>query len=221
MRDRAADQASGLRQVMAHRRQGPVALVNLLGAGEHVDLLTRLVQVWADGGDRITVITDFDAVFSQLSDNRRRFSLTILHAVQLGLSRAAIERLARQSDLTVLALDDNRLARGCDLPACAQLVLSGTSPEDVATAYVRLKACAGFGSPAEVCTLFDRGSAQTVALSAHQRLAHAASRFLGLRLACAGVAPQGASIGDWQRLAVSIGRWAGQRSVVDQPVALH
>ncbi|MFN5512411.1 MAG: hypothetical protein ACK44L_12070 [Burkholderiales bacterium] len=221
MRDRAADQASGLRQVMAHRDKNSGALVNLLGAGEHAPLLARLVQIWADAGGRITVITDFDLVFSQLRENRRRFGLTVLHAMQLGLSRGAIERIALESDLTVLALDDNRLARGFDLPACAQLVLSDSSPEAVATAYVRLKACAGLGSPTEVCTLFDRGSAPTVALAAHQRLAHAASRFLGLRLDCAGVAPEPIAVEAWQRLAGSIGRWAGQRSVAAQPVALH
>lgn len=221
MHDRATDQATGLRQIMGHPNKAPCALVNLLGAAEHAAVLARLVQIWADAGDRITVVTDFDSVFSQLNENRRRFGLTVLHALQLGLSKGAIARIAQGSDLTVLALNDSRLARGLELPACPQLVLSGTSPEAVATAYVRLKAAAGYGSPTEVCTLFDRGSAPTVALSAHQRLAHAASRFLGLRLDCAGVAPEATSVEAWQRLAGSIGRWAGQRSVTARSVALH
>jgi len=221
MHESALDQASGLRRVMAHIDSDRRSVINLLGTGEHPLMLARLAQAWSESGLQVTVITDFDSVFQAIHDHRRRFGLSVVHAFQLGLTRGGIMRLAAAADLTVLALDDNRLARGLDLPGYAPMVMSGTSPESVATAYLRLKAGAGLGSPAEVCTLFDRDSDQVKALTAHQRLAQAASRFLGLRLSYAGVAPGAAATGEWRTLADALSRWAGQRVVESRSAALH
>ena len=221
MHESAVDQASGLRRVMAQVAPQRGVLLNFLGAGEHPLLLARLSQAWSDAGLQLTVVTDFDPVFQAVQAHRRRFGLTILHALELGMTRQALERLAQASDLTVLALDDNRLARGIDLPCHAQAVLSGVSPESVATAYVRLKAGAGLGSPAEVCTLFDRVHESGPAVSAYQRLSQAASRFLGLRLSFGGVAPAASGAAEWQALAGSVHRWAGQRVVEERSMALH
>lgn len=222
MPEATLDQASGLRRVMAQSLQAQAAIVNLLGAGDHPAILARLVQIWADEGLKVTVITDFDRVFQVLHANRRRFGLTVLHALESGLARHGIERLAAESDLTVLALDDNRLARGVDGPDAIRLVLSGTSTESVATAYARLKATAGLGSSPEVCTLFDRSSVPDAAMIAHRRFALAANRFLGICPACAGMAPEATDRDAWKQLASEIGRWAtGQTTRLRTSAALH
>jgi len=215
------DQATGLRRVMSDPAQARAPVVNLLGAGDHPALLARLVQIWADQGLKVTVVTDFDRVFQGLNDSRRRFGLTVMHALESGLARHGVERLAAACDLTLLALDDNRLARGFDGPATIRLVLSGTSTEAVATAYVRLKATAGLGSSPEVCTLFDRDSEPQAALTAHRRFAQAATRFLGLHAATMGVAPEAMDRQGWEQLAGAIHRWATQQALPTESMVLH
>lgn len=221
MHEGAVDQATGLRRVMSHPGASRPIVVNLLGAGDHPAILARLVQIWADQGLKVAVVTDFDRVFQAIQDSRRRFGLTVLHASASGLARQGIERLAAASDLTFLALDDYRLAHGFDGPATLRMVLSGTSTEAVATSYVRLKATSGLGSSSEVCTLFDRGGAPGTVLTAHRRFAHAATRFLGIRAACAGVAPEAVDRSGWAQLAGAINRWAIQQSVPLESMALH
>jgi hypothetical protein len=205
MLDRGDDQASGLRRSMP-RRGGPVLPV--AGAGEHPEFVVRLAQALADAGTRVTVVSDFDAVIEQLARARPRRGLEALHSLQVGTDLHRLPAIAERSALTLVAVDDGRLARGLALPASEAVVLAGADTEALATAYARIKALVGLASIRDVRTLFGRGSGGAPARRGHERLAQTAARFLGVDLAFGGAAPDSVSPGDYRRLAEELADWA-------------
>ena len=218
MLDHGQDQASGLRRSMnpAGGRLLPVA-----GAGEHPGFVSRLAQSLCDGGLRIALVSDFDQELAQLAQGRHRNGLMARHTLQLGPDLRLLDSVCEQVDLTLVAVDDRRLVRGLNLPVNEAVVLAGAGPEAIATAYARIKAMVGFGSVREVCTLFERGSSSASARNGHERLAQAASRFLGIDLAFGGAAPAAAVPGGYRRLADDLADWACKRSLGRAPCLSH
>jgi len=108
--------------------------------------------------------------------------------------------------LTLVAVDDERLARGSALPACEALVLARADTEGLATAYARIKVLVGRSEVGEVCMLFGAGGVP--ARRGHERLERMAQRFLGVGLAFGGAAPHPARSGAWRRLADGVADWA-------------
>jgi hypothetical protein len=204
MLDRGDDQASGLRRSMS-RRGGPVLPV--AGVGEHPEFVGRLAQALCDGGMRVTVVSDFDGVLDHLAKGRQRRGLSALHSQQAGSDLDRLMAISEQAELTLVAVDDSRLARGLSLPVSEAVVLAGADTEALATAYTRIKALVGLGSIRDVCTLFDRGTAGAAARRGHERLAQTASRFLGVDLAFGGAAPDTSSPSAYRRLAEDLARW--------------
>ena len=216
MLDRGIDQASGLRRSMPPRG-GPVLPV--AGGGEHPEFVVRLAQALADGGTRVTVVSDFDAVLAQLARSRPRSALQALHAREAGPELDRLAAISARSALTLVAVDAGRLARGLALPANEAVVLAGADAESLAAAYARIKALVGLGSIRDVRTLFGRGSGGAPARDGHERLARIASRFLGVDLAFGGSAPDSVSPGDYRRLAEELADWVrgGVRETAWQP----
>ncbi|HYF57601.1 MAG TPA: hypothetical protein VEA81_01445 [Burkholderiaceae bacterium] len=208
MLDRGDDQASGLRRSMP-RRGGPVLPV--AGAGEHPDFVVRLAQALADGGLRVAVVSDFDAVLEQLAQGRPRRGLLGLHSLQAGTGLHRLPAISERSELTLVAVDDTRLARGLALPSSEAVVLAGADTESLATAYARIKAMVGLGSIRDVCALFSRGSGGAPARRGHERLAQTAARFLGVDVAFGGAAPDTSMPSAYRRLADDLALWARGR----------
>lgn len=208
MLDRGQDQAAGLRRVMP-RRGGPV--LPLAGAGEHPECVVRLAQALADSGTRVTVVSDFDAVIEQIGRGRPRGGLTAIHSRQAGDDLQGLASIAARAHLTLVAVDDGRLARGLSLPSSEAVVLAGADTEALATAYARIKAMVGLGSIRDVCALFGRGTGGAPARLGHERLAQAVQRFLGVELAFGGAAPDTTLPGDYRRLADDLAEWARGR----------
>jgi hypothetical protein len=209
MLDRGDDQASGLRRSMTHRAG---AVLPVAGAGEQPDLVVRLAQALADGGTRVTVVSDFDAVIDAFQRSRPRSRLSVLHSRQAGDGLQRLSAIAGRAELTLVAVDDGRLARGLAVPASEAVVLSGADTEGLATAYARIKALVGLGSIRDVCTMFGRGSGGAPARLGHQRLAQTAARFLGVELAFGGAAPDTSVASDYRRLADDLADWACVRT---------
>jgi hypothetical protein len=205
MLDRGNDQAAGLRRAMP-RRGGPVLPV--AGAGEHPDFVVRLAQALADNGTRVTVVSDFDAVIEQLARARPRNGLTAIHSMQAGDDLQRLPSIAARAELTLVAVDDGRLARGLALPSSEAVVLAGADTEALATAYARIKAMVGLGSIRGVCALFGRGTGGAPARLGHERLAQTVHRFLGIDLAFGGAAPDTTMPGAYRRLADDLAEWA-------------
>jgi hypothetical protein len=205
MLERGHDQASGLRRSM-HRRRGAVLAV--AGAGEHPDVVGRLAQALADGGVSVTLVSDFDGVLEVLARARPRHGLAAIRASQAGDILQRLSPPMRRSALTLVAVDDGRLARGLALPASEAVVLAGSDPEALAIAYARIKALVGLGSIREVRMLFGRGSGGAPARHGHARLAGAAARFLGVDLAFGGAAPDTTATSAYRRLADELAAWA-------------
>jgi hypothetical protein len=205
MLERGHDQASGLRRSMP-RRSGTVLPV--AGAGEHPEFVGRLAQALCDGGMKVTVVSDFDAVLEHLASGRARGGLTAMHSSRAGVDLQRLPAISERAALTLVAVDDGRLARGLALPANEAVVLAGADTEALATAYTRIKALVGRGAIRDVCTLFDRGTAGAPARLGHERLAQTAARFLGVELAFGGAAPDTTSPGDYRRLADDLAQWA-------------
>lgn len=204
MLDRREDQASGLRRSMP-RPGGPV--LPLAGAGEHPDFVVGLARAFADAGTVVTVVSDFDSVLAQLARGRARHGLTAMPSVEAGEALERLPMIAARSALTLVAVDDGRLARGLAVPASEAVVLSGADTESLATAYARIKALVGLGSIRDVVTLFGRGSGGAPARHGHARLASTAARFLGVELAFGGAAPDAPVAGAWRRLAEDLTDW--------------
>jgi hypothetical protein len=205
MLERGVDQASGLRRSMP-ATGGPVLPV--AGAGEHPECAVRLAIALADAGTTLTVVSDFEAVLQGLSRERSRAGLRAVHSQALGPGLQGLAGLSARSALTLVAVDDLRLARGLGLPATEAVVLSGADTEAIATAYARIKALVGLGAIRDVCTLFDRGTGGAPARHGHLRLARAAARFLGVELAFGGAAPDAPVPGAWRRLAEDLAEWS-------------
>ena len=167
MLDRGNDQAAGLRRAMPTRggRVLPVA-----GAGEHPDFVVRLSQALADNGTRVTVVSDFDAVIEQLGRARPRRGLTAIPSLHTGDDLQRLTSIAERAELTLVAVDDGRLARGLSLPTSEAVVLAGADTEALATAYARIKAMVGLGSIRAVCALFGRGIGAPRRLEARDQL---------------------------------------------------
>jgi hypothetical protein len=209
MLDRGNDQAAGLRRAMPSRG-APVLPV--AGAGEHPDFVVRLAQALADNGTRVAVVSDFDAVVDQLARARSRHGLTAIHSMQAGDDLRRLAAIAARAELTLVAVDDRRLARGLALPASEAVVLAGADTEALATAYARIKAMVGLGSIRAVCALFGRGTGRASARLGHERLAQTVHRFLGVDLAFGGAAPDTTLPAAYRRLADDLADWAcGQR----------
>lgn len=208
MLDRGMDQAAGLRRAMP-RRGGPVLAV--AGAGEHPECVVRLAQALADGGVPVAVVSDFDTVIDRLRGGRPRTGLRAIPARQAGPGLQGLQEIAGHAALTLVAVDDARLARGLALPASEAVVLSGADAEGLATAYARIKAMVGLGSIREVCAVFGRGTGGAPARLGHERLAQAVRRFLGVDLAFAGAAPDSPMAGAYRRIADDLADWARGR----------
>jgi hypothetical protein len=223
------DQASGLRRSMepANGTRTPpsraasapspdgrarAAMLPVVGAGEHAECAVRLAQALADGGARILVVSDHDAVLQGLALGRARPGLSALHASRLGGVLPRPEAIDPGVDWVLAAVDDERLVRGPALAAGEAVVLVGADTEGLATAYARIKALVGLGAVRDVCTLFARGSGGAPARLGHQRLARAASRFLGIELAFGGAAPDAAGASAYRRLADDVTHWARRRA---------
>lgn len=205
MLDRGNDQAAGLRRAMPPRG-GP--LLPVAGAGEYPDFVVQLAQALADNGTRVTVVSDFDAVIDQLARARPRRGLTAIPSVQAGDDLQRLVSIAARAELTLVAVDDRRLARGLALPASEAVVLAGADTEALATAYARIKAMVGLGSIRAVCALFGRGTGGASARRGHERLAQTVHRFLGVDLAFGGAAPDTALPAAYKRLADDLAEWA-------------
>jgi hypothetical protein len=188
------------------RRGGPVLPV--AGAGEHPEFVGRLAQALCDGGMKVTVVSDFDGVLDHLAKGRQRQGLSAIHSQLAGTDLQRLMAISEQAELTLVAVDDARLARGLSLPVSEAVVLAGADTEALATAYTRIKALVGLGSIRGVCTLFERGSAGAAARRGHERLASTASRFLGVDLSFGGAAPDTASPSAYRRLADDLAQWA-------------
>jgi hypothetical protein len=213
MLDRGMDQAAGLRRAMPRRggRVLPVA-----GAGEHPECLVRLAQALADGGTALSVVSDFDSVIERLRSRRPRPGLRAIRTEHTGRGLDGLAAIAERATLTLVVVDDARLARGLALPATEAVVLSGTDTEALATAYARIKAMVGLGAIRDVCTVFGHGSGVSSARLGHARLAQTVRRFLGVDLAFAGAAPDLPMAGAYRRLAEDLADWTrglNERSV--------
>jgi hypothetical protein len=208
MLERGDDQASGLRRSMPGRG-GPVLPV--AGVGEHPEFVGRLAQALCDGGMRVTVVSDFDAVLDHLATGRVRGGLRAIHSRQAGVELQHLPSISERAELTLVAVDDGRLARGLALPVNEAVVLAGADTEALATAYMRIKALVGRGAIRDVCTLFERGTAGAPARLGHERLAQTAARFLGVELAFGGAAPDTAAPSAYRRLADDLAQWARGR----------
>jgi hypothetical protein len=211
MLDRGLDQASGLRRSMP-RRGG--AVLPVAGAGEHPEFVVRLAQALADGGTRVAVVSDFDAVIDGIRGARPRAGLAALQSTQAGAGLHRLSAIAERHALVLVAVDDGRLARGLALPATEAVVLAGADTESLALAYTRIKALVDLGSIRDVCTLFGRGSGGAPARLGHERLAQTAARFLGVELAFGGAAPDTSLPSDYRRLADDLADWARGRGEV-------
>jgi hypothetical protein len=205
MLDRREDQASGLRRFMP-RPGGP--MLPLAGAGEYPEFVVGLARAYADAGTSVTVVSDFDSVLAQLAEGRARHRLTALHSAAAGDALERLPVIAAGSALTLVAVDDRRLARGLAVPASEAVVVAGADTESLATAYARIKALVGLGSIRDVVTLFGRGSGGAPARHGHARLASTAARFLGVELAFGGAAPDAPVAGAWRRIAEDLTDWA-------------
>jgi hypothetical protein len=205
MLERGDDQASGLRRSMP-RRGGPVLPV--AGAGEHPEFVGRLAQALCDGGMKVMVLSDFESVLEHLATGRTRIGLSAMHSRQAGGELQRLAAISERAELTLVAVDDGRLARGLALPVNEAVVLAGADTEALATAYTRIKALVGRGAIRDVCTLFERGTAGAPARRGHERLAQTASRFLGVELAFGGAAPDTAAPSAYRRLAEDLAHWA-------------
>jgi hypothetical protein len=205
MLERGDDQASGLRRSMP-RRGG--AVLPVAGAGEFPEFVGRLAQALCDGGLKVSVVSDFEAVLDHLARGRMRSGLTAMHSRQAGPGMQRLAGIGANAALTLVAVDDGRLARGLALPASEAVVLAGADTQALATAYTRIKALVGRGSIRDVCTLFGRGSAGGPARRGHERLAQTASRFLGVQLAFGGAAPDAAAASAYRQLADDLAQWA-------------
>ena len=202
------DQASGLRRFMSRRT---AQILPVAGSGEHPGYVVRLAQSLCDTGLRVALVTDFDQELEQAMQGRPRKGFVALHAIEIGHGLSALTTLSEQCDITLVAVDDARLARGLSLPAHEAVVVSGSGPEAIATSYARIKALVGLGSIREVCTLFDRVSAGEAARSGHRRLAQATSKFLGVDLAFVGAAPEPWGPGGYRPLAEALADWTRYR----------
>lgn len=196
---------------------GPVLPV--AGSGEHAGFIVRLAQTLADGGLQVALVSDFDADLELFAMGRPRKNLAACHTLQVGPGMRYLSDISEHADLTLVAVDDTRLARGLLLKASEAVVMAGAGPEAIATAYARIKAMVGPGTIREVCTLFERGSAGTPARRGHDRLAQTVSRFLGVELAFGGSAPDLTMPGAYRRLADDLADWARFRST-RQPIGL-
>jgi hypothetical protein len=208
MLDRGQDQAAGLRRAMP-RRGGPV--LPLAGAGEYPEFVVLLALALADSGMRVTVVSDFDAVIEQIGRGRPRRGLTAIPSRQAGDDLQGLASISARAQLTLVAVDDGRLARGLSLPSSDAVVLAGADTEALATAYARIKAMVGLGSIRDVCALFGRGTGGAPARLGHERLAQAVQRFLGVDLAFGGAAPDTTLPGDYRCLADDLAEWVRGR----------
>jgi len=208
MLDASIDQASGLRRSL-RRRRGPILPV--AGAGEFPDFVGRLARALSDEGMAVAVVSDFDALLEELLRGRARRGLLAVHALHAGVDLQQLDEIAQSSELTLVAVDDRRLARGLSLSAQEAVVVAGTQTEQLATAYARVKALAGPGSIRDVCALFERGTAELDARRGHRRLAATASRFLGVEVAFGGAARAGLGCEGYRKLAQDLSAWAAER----------
>jgi hypothetical protein len=209
MLERGVDQATGLRRSMTPRG-GPVLPV--AGAGEHPGFVARLAQALCDGGLRVALVSDFDDVLEQISRGQPRRDLAAMHSLEVGSGLQRLGVISASADLTLVAVDDARLARGLTMRASEAIVLSSSDTQAIATAYARIKALVGLGSVRDVCTLFDRGSASAEVRLGHDRLAQTAWRFLGIDIAYGGAAPDISMPGGYRRLADDLADWSRNRS---------
>jgi hypothetical protein len=205
MLDREVDQASGLRRSMS-RRRGRV--LPIAGAGDDPGVVVRLAQALADVGSEVTVVSDLESVVDGFQRARSRRGLVAMPSWQAGCDLERLPTIAEHCDLTLVAVDDRRLAEGLELRSCGAVVFSGADAESLATAYARIKALVGLGSIREVCTVFDRGSGGAPARRGHARLAQTAARFLGVNLAFGGAVPDTTAPGAYRALAADLAEWA-------------
>ena len=176
MLERGVDQATGLRRSMTPHG-GPVLPV--AGAGEHPAFVARLAQALCDGGLRVALVSDFDDVLEQIKRGQPRRELAAMHSLEVGSGLQRLGIISASADLTLVAVDDARLARGLTMRASEAIVLASSDTQAIATAYARIKALVGLGSVRDVCTLFDRGSASADVRLGHDRLAPADLQIVG------------------------------------------
>lgn len=205
MLEQGVDQASGLRRFMdrAAARILPVA-----GCSEHPGYAVRVAQSLCDAGLRVNLVSDFDQELELAAQGRSRKGFTALHALQIGLALRDLSSLSAQADLTLVAVDDARLARGLKMGAQEAVVLTAADPQAIATAYARIKALVERGSVRAVRTLFDRASAGADAEQGHRRLAQATARFLEVDLSFGGAAPEPWAPAGFKPIAQALDDWS-------------
>jgi hypothetical protein len=203
------DQASGLRRFMEQRTE---RILPVAGCAEHPGYAVRIAQSLCDAGLRVTLVSDFDQELDFAAQCRSRKGFSAMHALQMGHAMRDLSALSSQADLTLVAVDDARLARGLTLGAHEAVVLTGADPQAIATAYARIKALVGLGPVREVRTLFDRCSAGEPAQQGHRRLAQAVTRFLGVDLSFGGAAPEPWAPGGYRPIAEALDDWSRFRT---------
>lgn len=215
------DQASGLRRLFGGAGRLPVPVL-ALGCGladrsRHSAALAMAEALVRAGWNPLILDllgppdrSESDPSSSRLPRIRGPEAATIL-AGGNDLHEVADSPWTRRSsgfDVLLAVADPLHLARVAAGTIDRMAMLAGADPVSLARAYAQIKVAALDHGVSEFVVAFPAGGCRDSTLAAHERLARAASRFVGARVAFGGfVAPDGRAREGWDRLALLAGAW--------------